>query len=157
MHQFRTDAISPAQKAVHSKPGLSPVLHRGADYAQQRHHVQKWKECCGELHQIFRLSLVALLLLVTFQVKYLLLRSNPAVHIFTAHATRHLTRIPHQWWLCFAWHGSSTQFLLARCSHRLMCWPTQASSVVSEHFSSVRVSRDAPGAHARTREVTGAQ
>jgi hypothetical protein len=45
--------------------------------------VQKWKECCGELHQIFRLSLVALLLLVTFQVKYLLLRSNPAVHIFT--------------------------------------------------------------------------
>ena len=67
-----------------------------------------------------------------------------------------LTRIPHQCWLCFAWHSSSTQFLLARCSHRLMCWPAQASSVVSEHFSGVRVSRDAPGAHA-AHEVIGAQ
>ena len=67
-----------------------------------------------------------------------------------------LTRIPHRCWLCFAWHSSSTQFFLARCSQRLMYWPAQARGMVSEHFSGVRVSRDAPGTHA-AREVTRAQ
>ena len=81
--------IAPAQKFASAKDGLSPALHRGADCAQHRLPVHEWTWCCDESHQIFRLGSVALPLLVTFQVKYLLLRSNPAVHIFTAHATRH--------------------------------------------------------------------
>ena len=83
------NTIAPAQKIASAMDGLSAALHRGADCAQHRLHVHEWKWWCDELHQIFRLNSVALPLLVTFQVKYLLLRSNPAVHIFIAHATRH--------------------------------------------------------------------
>ena len=84
-----TSTMAPAQKNASAKDGLSPALHRGADCAQHRIHVHEWKWCCDELQQIFRFGSVALLLPVTFQVKYLLPRSNSAVHIFTAHATRH--------------------------------------------------------------------